>query len=239
MSAPAAPRPAVRPTDPGIPPYLADDPRDRRRLRVALAAAFAAHLPLLLLPELGSTVAATPEEEPPVFVVHVARFRPPPPPPTAPPEPPAPRRERAVSVPVPDPTPAEPEPLREIELPPAPEPLPPNVVFLAPDPPPAPEPEPIADLRVGGAIARPERLFAPHPSYTEAARRARIEGTLILEVRLDDTGAVAGVEVLRGLPFGLTESAVEAVSRWRYEPARLNGEPVPVLMTVTVHFELD
>ncbi|HEX2164704.1 MAG TPA: hypothetical protein VHM02_12205 [Thermoanaerobaculia bacterium] len=197
MSAPEARRPAVhRPADSAIPPYFADDPRDRRRLRVALAAALVAHLPLLLLPDFGSTVAAAPQEEAPVFVLRPTRFRPPPPqaPPPAPEPPP---QEPAVRVPIPDPTPAEPEPLREVELPPAPEPLLSNLVFFEPDPspaPPAPAPAPVSELRVGGAIARPERLFAPSPAYTEAARRARIEGMTILEVRLDDTGAVSDVD---------------------------------------------
>ena len=226
--------------EPAIPSYLIDDPREGRRLRLAVAAAIACHLPLLLLPKLGSEVAAAPEvEEPAAVVLHHVRFRPPEPPPTPPATPPA-RQERAVRVPVPDPTPAEPEPLRELELPPLPEPLPENVVFVVPEPPepPAAEEAPPEVLRVGGRIARPRQIEAPRPAYTEPARRARIQGPVILEVRLDAGGRVEDVQVLRGLPFGLTESAVEAVSRWRYEPARLGDRPVPVLMTVTVNFQL-
>ncbi|HEX6202512.1 MAG TPA: energy transducer TonB [Thermoanaerobaculia bacterium] len=234
---PAAPDTAA--PDTAVPSYLIDDPREGRRLRLAVAAALACHLPLLLLPELGGEVTAAPEvEEPPVIVLQSPRFRPPEPPPEPPERPPV-VEERPVVVPVPDPTPIEPEPIREIELPPPVEPLPVDVVFLPPPPPePAPAAAPPEVLRVGGRIARPRQLFAPRPSYTEAARRARIEGTVILEVRLDAAGRVDDVTVLRGQPFGLTESAVAAVSRWRYEPARLGGRAVPVLMTVTVHFEL-
>lgn len=224
--------------EPAVPSYLVDDPREGRRLRLAVVAALACHLPLLLLPQLGGEVIASPEvEEPPAIVLTTPRFRPPEPPPT-PPETPPVREERAVVVPVPDPTPAEPEPVRELELPPLPEPLPANVMVAIPEPPPAAEPAPPEVLRVGGKIARPRQIEAPRPAYTEAARRARIQGAVILEVRLDETGHVADVEVLRGQPFGLTESAVAAVSRWRYEPARLGDRAVPVLMTVTVNFEL-
>ena len=234
---PAVPEPAV--PQPTVPSYLIDDPRAGRRLRFAVAAALACHLPLLLLPELGGEVTAAPEvEEPPVIVLQTPRFRPPEPPPEPPDRPPV-QEERPVVVPVPDATPVEPEPIREIELPPPVEPLPVDVVFL---PPPPPEPAPVAApaevLRVGGRIARPKQLFAPRPAYTEVARRARVEGTVILEVRLDEAGHVDSVTVLRGEPFGLTESAVAAVSRWRYEPARLGERAVPVLMTVTVRFEL-
>lgn len=221
-----------------LPPYLVEDPRERRGLRLALVAAVACHLPLLLLPDLGGPAAAAPEvEEPEAIVLRTTRFRPPVVPPT-PPERRPPREERAVRVPVPDPTPTEPEPLRELELPPI-DPLPENVVVIPPPPaPPAPEAAPPEVLRVGGVIARPRQLHAPRPAYTEAARRARIEGTVILEVCLDEHGRVGEVSVLRGQPFGLTESAVAAVSRWRYEPARLGGRAVPVRMTVSVHFEL-
>jgi protein TonB len=114
------------------------------------------------------------------------------------------------------------------------------VVVIPPPPPAPPEPEaaPPEVLLVGGVIARPRQLHAPRPAYTEAARRARIQGAVILEVRLDEHGRVGEVSVLRSQPLGLTESAVAAVSRWRYEPARLGGRAVPVLMTVTINFEL-
>lgn len=237
--------PAVRVESPApppsaLPPYLVEDPGEPRRLRIAVLVALACHLPLLLLPELGGEVIAAPEvEEPPmIVVVQTPRFRPPVEPPT-PADPPA-REERAVKVPIPAPRPAEPEPVRDLELPPPVDPLPEPVVVLPPAPPAPPEPEvaPPEVLRVGGAIARPRQLHAPHPVYPEMARRARVEGTVILEVRLDERGRVSEVTVLRGPRFGLTESAVAAVSRWRYEPARLGGRAVPVLMTVTINFEL-
>lgn len=236
--------PAVRVESPvpppsALPPYLVEDPGERRRLRIAVLVALACHLPLLLLPKLGGEAIAAPEvEEPSVVVVQTPRFRPLVEPPT-PAEPP-PREERAVKVPIPAPRPAEPESVRDLELPPPVDPLPEHVVVLPPAPPAPPEPEvaPPEVLRVGGSIARPRQLHAPHPAYPELARRTGVHGTVILEVRLDERGRVSEVTVLRGQRFGLTESAVAAVSRWRYEPARLDGRAVPVLMTVTINFEL-
>lgn len=223
---------------PGVPSYLSEDPADRRRLRIAVVAALACHLPLLLVPRLGGETTAAPViDEPTALVMPTPRFRPPEPPPVVP-EPEPRREEHAVRVPIPDPTPAEAEPIRHFELPP-PEPPADDLVIVPPAPAPAPTPHAVPEiLRVGGEIARPRAISAPHPVYPEGARRARLEGTVILEVRLDERGQVEEVAVLRGEPLGLTAAAVAAVSRWRYEPARHGDRAVAVLMIVTVHFEL-
>ncbi|MCE2559594.1 MAG: energy transducer TonB [Acidobacteria bacterium] len=83
-----------------------------------------------------------------------------------------------------------------------------------------------------------KRTFAPRPNYTEEARRARVQGVVILQAVVDAVGNVGYVKVLKGLPEGLTESAVQVVEQWRYEPATLNGEPVPVYINLTVNFSL-
>jgi protein TonB len=69
------------------------------------------------------------------------------------------------------------------------------------------------------------------------ARAARQQGVVILETIIDVDGNVTTVRVLRGYPL-LDESAVEAVRQWRFTPALLNGQPIPVVMTVTVNFAL-
>lgn len=73
------------------------------------------------------------------------------------------------------------------------------------------------------------------PIYPELARAARIEGVVILEAILDPEGRVRNVKVLRSIPF-LDEAAIAAVERWEYQPTRLNGVPVPVILTITVRF---
>ena len=76
------------------------------------------------------------------------------------------------------------------------------------------------------------------PSYPEVARRAGIEGTVELEVAIDTTGKVTDVEVVRGLPLGLSESAADAVRHWTWRPARTASGPVASRKTVRVRFLL-
>jgi protein TonB len=76
------------------------------------------------------------------------------------------------------------------------------------------------------------------PEYPSTARSARVEGTVILEAVIDIRGMVADVRVLKSIPL-LDEAAVEAVKQWRYQATMLNGEAVPIVMTVTVNFGLD
>ena len=92
-------------------------------------------------------------------------------------------------------------------------------------------------VRVGGAIARPERIHYVPPIYPAIARAASIEGTVILEAVIGTDGAVREVRALRPAPF-LEAAAVEAVQQLLFTPTLLNGEPVPVVMTVTVTFTL-
>lgn len=94
-------------------------------------------------------------------------------------------------------------------------------------------------IRFGSGITRPVKLSGPTPAYTELARRVRLTGIVILEAVIDERGEVTELEVLRSLPYGLTESALRAVGRWRFEPSTLDGRPVAVLYNLTVRFELN
>lgn len=87
------------------------------------------------------------------------------------------------------------------------------------------------------SLTGPRRLRFVEPEYHEAARRARIEGIVILECVVDARGRVSDVRVLRGIPV-LDAAAVAAVRDWAYAPTLLSGVPVPVVMTVTVRFDL-
>ena len=93
-------------------------------------------------------------------------------------------------------------------------------------------------MEVGGGVRAPVKIFAPEPRYTEEARRARIQGMVILRAVIDEHGDVADVKVLKDLPLGLVESAIETVKQWKYEPATLDGEPVPVYFIISVGFHL-
>jgi TonB family protein len=93
-------------------------------------------------------------------------------------------------------------------------------------------------LRVGGDIRPPVVLTRVEPAYTESARADRISGIIILEALVDKNGMVKEAIVLKDLPYGLGESALEAVRQWRFAPATRNGEPVDVLFNLTVNFKL-
>ncbi|BCS33033.1 hypothetical protein TBR22_A22580 [Luteitalea sp. TBR-22] len=93
-------------------------------------------------------------------------------------------------------------------------------------------------LRVGGTVRPPKRLANAFPIYPEDAKAAGVSGVVIIEATVDTEGAVADARVLRGVPM-LDQAALDAVRQWRYEPTLLNGEPVPVIMTVTVSFTLE
>ncbi len=93
--------------------------------------------------------------------------------------------------------------------------------------------------RVGGKVSRPEKISGVPPIYTEAARRARIMGVVIIEAIIDEQGDVTETRVLKGLPMGLDLAAVEAVETWKFKPSTLAGRPVPAYYILTVNFQLD
>ena len=93
-------------------------------------------------------------------------------------------------------------------------------------------------LTVGGAVSRPVQLTGQAPRYTKVALHSRTEGTVILKAIIDERGRVSNVQVLRGLPMGLDQAAVDAVQAWTFEPAKLAGRPVKVYYTLTVKFQL-
>ncbi len=109
---------------------------------------------------------------------------------------------------------------------------PPQVV--PPPPRPAPRREPI---RMSSGVQESKLIYRVDPEYPPLARRARVSGTVILMVTVNEEGEVADVKVMRGHPL-LDEAAVRAVRLWRYSPTLLNGEPVPVIAMVTVIFRL-
>jgi periplasmic protein TonB len=104
-----------------------------------------------------------------------------------------------------------------------------------PPPPPAAQTMP---MRLHSGMKAPQKIVDVLPGYPAVARSARVAGVVILEAVIDAQGRVASVRVLRSIPL-LDQSAVDAVQQWRFTPALLNGEAVPVVMTVTVNFTLD
>jgi len=92
-------------------------------------------------------------------------------------------------------------------------------------------------VRVGGNIRQPTKVADTRPVYPEAAQSARVQGVVIIEAVIDESGAIANARVMRSIPM-LDQAALAAVSRWRFTSTDLNGRPVGVIMTVTVNFTL-
>jgi protein TonB len=212
--------------------YMYEEAEDNRTLRWAVVVAVIFHLGLVLvnLPELRSAV-TTAAEKPKVYVVQQVRFKPPPPQEQK--QLPKPKSKK---VPIPDPTPDEPEPIRLEEPETFDMPVVDDLVIGIPEAP--PEPEPDGPIYVTGDVQKPEKISAPAPQYTEIARKARIQGVVIVQAIIDEQGNVTNVQVLKGLPMGLSESAVDAVKQWKFKPATLNAKPVAVYFNLTVNFQL-
>lgn len=113
-----------------------------------------------------------------------------------------------------------------------------NLVGLISSPPASPPPPPKRKPELIVSRVQESKLIRKIiPAYPSLALRARVEGTVILEINVDEEGNVGDVRVLQGNPL-LVDEAVRAVKQWKYSPTLLNGEPIPVISAVTVEFRL-
>lgn len=91
-----------------------------------------------------------------------------------------------------------------------------------------------------GPLILPGGGYQVPPRYPEAARRVGIEGTTVLKVRIREDGGVGDVIVAQSAgAVALDQAAVDAVQRWRFEPARRGGHPVAVWVSLPVRFRLE
>lgn len=98
--------------------------------------------------------------------------------------------------------------------------------------------QPPAPQQASANTTKPKFVSGRDPEYTDAAREARIEGTVILTLSIDEKGKVTAVKVQNGLDKGLDRNAMKAAKKWRFEPARENGKPVATDVNVSVDFRL-
>jgi TonB family protein len=123
----------------------------------------------------------------------------------------------------------------------------PPVADTAMEAPPIPEPEPQPEpverttgvysaVPLGGT--QPEELDRAIPRYPIAARRANVQGPVVIRGIVRRDGTIDNLEIIKDLPYGLGDEARRAVSRWRFRPATYRGEPIDVYYTVTVNFRL-
>jgi len=81
-------------------------------------------------------------------------------------------------------------------------------------------------------------IYSPQPEYTEEARQAKLEGTCAVSFMIGIDGKPTNIVVTKKLGMGLDQKAVEAVSKWRFEPARRYGRPVPMRLNLSLGFKL-
>ena len=93
-------------------------------------------------------------------------------------------------------------------------------------------------FRVGGGVTPPTILSRVEPQYSEEARKARYQGTVVLESVVKKDGTVDILRVVRSLGFGLDENAIQALKQWRFKPGMRNGIPVDVALNIEVNFNL-
>ena len=91
---------------------------------------------------------------------------------------------------------------------------------------------------VGGGVSAPIPIYKPEPAYSEEARKAKYQGTVVLWIVVDAQGNVTDCRVVRPLGLGLDEKALETVRTWKFKPAMRNMVPVPVRVIVEVSFRL-
>jgi periplasmic protein TonB len=87
-------------------------------------------------------------------------------------------------------------------------------------------------------VTVPQVIFNPEPSFSEEARKSKTQGTVTLLVVVGKDGRPYDIRVRQSLGMGLDEKAIEAVNRWRFRPATLNGQPVATQIEVEVDFHL-
>lgn len=90
----------------------------------------------------------------------------------------------------------------------------------------------------GPDVTNPKLVYAPDPEYSEKARRAKYQGVCVVGLIVDAQGNPERVRVVRRLGMGLDEKALEAVRRYRFEPARHDGKPVAVAIRIEVNFKI-
>lgn len=92
--------------------------------------------------------------------------------------------------------------------------------------------------RLGNGVSPPRPIYSPDPEFSEEARKAKYQGTVVLSLIVGPDGRTHNIEVRRSLGMGLDEKAIEAVEHWKFDPARKDGVAVAVMVNVEVNFHL-
>jgi protein TonB len=91
---------------------------------------------------------------------------------------------------------------------------------------------------IGGGVSAPQLITKVDPEFSEEARKAKVQGNVLVSILVNTNGLPSNVKVIRGIGMGLDEKAVEAVKQWKFKPAMENGKPVLVEVDVEVNFQI-
>jgi TonB family protein len=97
---------------------------------------------------------------------------------------------------------------------------------------------PAGVYKIGNGVTAPKLETKIEPEYTDEARAAKLQGTVILRVEIDSDGVPRNIAITQGLGLGLDEKAVDATTQWRFKAGTLNGQPVPIMAQIEVNFRL-
>src|SRR5687767_836793 len=95
-----------------------------------------------------------------------------------------------------------------------------------------------AQERPGNGVTMPSVVREVKPQYTAEARKARVQGRVVMEVVVKEDGAIGEVRVTQSLGYGLDEQAIKAVKQWEFKPGTKGGKAVPVLVEIEMTFTL-
>ncbi len=93
-------------------------------------------------------------------------------------------------------------------------------------------------FHIGGGVSAPQLLYKVEPEYSEEARKAKFQGTVVLTAIVDIDGKAKNIKVIRPLGLGLDEKAIEAIVKWRFRPGMKDGKPVATYASIEVNFRL-
>jgi protein TonB len=89
-----------------------------------------------------------------------------------------------------------------------------------------------------GCITPPHAIYSPNPTYDDASREAKVEGTVRLSIIVTPDGLVKKPTVVKSLSEGLDKRAMETVAQWKFVPATRDGKPVGIAIQVECTFKL-
>jgi TonB family protein len=92
--------------------------------------------------------------------------------------------------------------------------------------------------QIGGGVTRPELLYSIEAEYTDEARKARVQGTVIIYGEVFPDGKVHNMRVVHSMGLGLDERSLQALTRWRFRPGMKDGKAVATALQAEFYFRL-